>query len=107
MLRGHSVESLRSLTCKGLFINDVIIFGGYPHQYPSPIPHVILSSFGYSPPCPSSDEVIYEQPLKHFEVNLTLTYSRNYISRNSWKATNAVNFVDRTYIFFKDKIPKI
>ena len=44
-----------------------------------------------------SDDVIYEQPLKHFEVNLTLTYSRNYISRNYWKATNAVNFVDSSY----------
>ena len=42
---------------KGLFINDVITFVGYR----APPPH--MSSFGRAPPSPSSDDVIYEQPL--------------------------------------------
>ena len=31
----------------------------------------------------------------YFEVNLFLTYSRNYISRYSWKGATATNFADR------------
>ena len=33
--------------CSTVFINDVIIFGGYPDPPPTPLPLLIMSSFGY------------------------------------------------------------
>ena len=56
---------------KGLFINDVITFGGYPDPPPPPCHHVMTKwchqFWGVSrpPPSPSSDDVIYEQPLTY------------------------------------------
>ena len=44
---------------KGLFINDVIHFGGVPD--PHPLLNHPESSFGLLPPTPPKDDVIYEQ----------------------------------------------
>ena len=71
-----------TLFSKGLFINDDIIFGGYPDPQP-PLPLVIGSSFGNSPPFENVNESIYGEkifPLTKKQAANDCLFSSNALS---------------------------